>query len=208
MGYELLEIYEIRHWKERSTKLFAPYVNKFLKIKQEASGYHKWVKTEEDKDTYIRNYYEKEGILLDKSKIKKNPGKRAVAKMYLNSLWGKFVQLLNKMKTKIINDPCEFYNMILDEDYEISYDFAGVIGNEKCIMSYKYKPESFDGPDKCSTSEIIGVFTTAYARLKLYDLCEKVEFNNVLYTDTDSCIYIEKEGENDHIYKNQLGDFL
>eukprot|EP00854_Cymbomonas_tetramitiformis_P033475 gene33475-42983_t len=112
------------------------------------------------------------------------------------------------MKTKIINEPSDFYAMVFDEEYEMNYEFAGIEGNEKCIMNYRFKDEYFDRPDKCSTSEIIGVFTTAYARLKLYDLCEKVGFDNVLYTDTDSCIYIEKEGENDHIYKNQLGDFL
>jgi len=208
MGYELLEIYEIRHWKQRNKNVFAPYIDKFLKIKQESCGFPAWVKTEDDKNKYILNYYVKEGILLDKTEIKDNPGKKAVAKFYLVSIFGKYVQRLNKMKTKIINNPCEFYNMIFDEDYKVSYDFAGIEGNEKCIMSYKYKEECFDGPDKCTTSEIIGVMTTAYARLKLYDLCEKVGFDNVLYTDTDSCIYIEKEGINDHVYKNDQGDYL
>eukprot|EP00854_Cymbomonas_tetramitiformis_P032674 gene32674-41556_t len=157
-----------------------------------------------DKDKYIQQYFEREGILLNKSQIKKNPGKRAVAKLFLCSLWGKWVQQLNKMKTKIINEPSDFHAMVFDEEYEMNYEFAGIEGNGKCIMNYRFKDEYFEGPDKCSTSEIVGVFTTAYARLKLYDLCEKVGFDNVLYTDTDSCIYIEKKGVNDHIYKNEL----
>ena len=33
------------------------------------------------KDKYIEEYYENEGILLDKDKIEFNPGKRAVAKI-------------------------------------------------------------------------------------------------------------------------------
>ena len=39
---------------------------------------------------YIRNYYENEGILLRREMIKKNSGLRAVAKLCLNSLWGRF----------------------------------------------------------------------------------------------------------------------
>ena len=40
-----------------------------LKIKQEASGYPSWVKTDTDKDNNIAEYYVREGIKLDKSKI-------------------------------------------------------------------------------------------------------------------------------------------
>jgi hypothetical protein len=38
-----------------------------LKIKQEATGYPSWVLSEDDKDRYIREYNEREGILLDKN---------------------------------------------------------------------------------------------------------------------------------------------
>jgi len=44
--------------------LFVEYINKFLRLKQQADGWPSWVKTEEDKDRYIREYEEKEGILL------------------------------------------------------------------------------------------------------------------------------------------------
>jgi hypothetical protein len=42
-----------------------------LKIKQEASGWPTWCKTEEGKDQYIGRYYEHENIELDKEKIEK-----------------------------------------------------------------------------------------------------------------------------------------
>jgi hypothetical protein len=45
-----------------------------------------------DKWRYIRDYHEKEGILLDYNNIKNNPGLRALAKLILNSFWGKFGQ--------------------------------------------------------------------------------------------------------------------
>ena len=50
------------------------YIDKFLKLKQEADGWPSWVTSEADKDLYIQQYEEKEKILLDKDSIKKTPG--------------------------------------------------------------------------------------------------------------------------------------
>ena len=83
-GYEIVKIYEIWHFDEisqydTSTKtggLFTEYVNMFLKVKQEASGWPKWCKTEEQKQQYIHLYSEKEGIKLEFDKIQDNPGLR------------------------------------------------------------------------------------------------------------------------------------
>lgn len=46
--------------------------------------------TEVGKKTYIVDFYKREGILLDYDKIKKNPGLRALAKLMLALMWGKF----------------------------------------------------------------------------------------------------------------------
>ena len=62
-----------------------------LKIKQEASGYPKHCVTDEQKQRYIDEYYEHEGIRLDPNKIEYNPGLRALAKFALNSLWGTYI---------------------------------------------------------------------------------------------------------------------
>ena len=42
--------------------LFTEYINTFLKLKVEASGWPGWVKTESDKAEYIERYFDKEGI--------------------------------------------------------------------------------------------------------------------------------------------------
>lgn len=91
-GYKIKEIYEVWHFDEvaqynpltKQGGIFTDYVNTFLKIKQEASGWPEWCKTEEDKTIYINNYYEKVGILLTTENIKKNPGLRQLAKLILN----------------------------------------------------------------------------------------------------------------------------
>ena len=60
-----------------------------MKIKQEASGYPKDCVTAEQKRTYVAEYLEHEEIALDPEKITHNPGLRALAKLMLNSFWGK-----------------------------------------------------------------------------------------------------------------------
>jgi len=48
-----------------------------------------WVQTEEDKDRYIREYEEHEGIKLDPTQIEKKECLRELAKLMLNSFWDK-----------------------------------------------------------------------------------------------------------------------
>ena len=74
-------------------------------MKQEASGWPLWSKTEEDKQLYIKQYYENGGILLDYGKIMKNPGLRALAKLMLNSFRGKFRQRSNLLQLEHATDP-------------------------------------------------------------------------------------------------------
>lgn len=77
-GYTILKIYEVYHFNDSSQYdtvsctggLFTPFVNTFLKIKQEASGFPAECNTEESRWKYIKDYREKEGINLEYDKIK------------------------------------------------------------------------------------------------------------------------------------------
>lgn len=81
-GYTFFRIHEVWHWPEsqRKTGLFAPYINKFLKAKQESSGWPSDCVTDEQKEACIAEYETHEGVILDKEKIIVNPGRKAVAK--------------------------------------------------------------------------------------------------------------------------------
>ena len=92
-GYEVLKIHEVWHFPQTTDELFKDYVDTFLKIKQEASGYPKDCVTDEQKQRYIDEYYEHEGIRLDPNKIEYNSGLRSLAKLMLNSLWGRLFLL-------------------------------------------------------------------------------------------------------------------
>ena len=102
MGYRLLKIHEVWHFKKRQEGLFADYVNTWLKIKQGSAGYPGWAQTEEQKQQYVHDYRDKEGIVFDPTMIQKNPERKATAKLMLNSFWGKFGENLHKPTTQAV----------------------------------------------------------------------------------------------------------
>ena len=65
-GYVIQRIHEVWHFQEnhRRTQLFGAYVNTWLKIKTEASGYPRWATTPQEKALFRRRYLEREGITL------------------------------------------------------------------------------------------------------------------------------------------------
>jgi hypothetical protein len=57
--------------------------------------------TEEEKDAFIKDYYENEGILLDKEKIVKNSAQRLINKLWANCLWGYLALNTNRKQFRI-----------------------------------------------------------------------------------------------------------
>jgi hypothetical protein len=57
--------------------LFVNYMNTFLKLKAEASGYTNCVQCPEDEDRYISEFHNSEGIQMGKDVIPPNPAKRS-----------------------------------------------------------------------------------------------------------------------------------
>ena len=214
VGYKITRVYEVYHWDTTTVYdvttgkggLFAGYINMFLKIKQEASGWPSWCKTEEDKYKYIGNYKHHEGIQLDYNKIDKNDGLRSLAKLCLNSFWGKFGQRPNFKQTTMIHDSeaHKFHQMLTDPSKKI-LDFY-IIGED--ILSLQWEHVNDLVPQSCvaNTNIYIATFTTAWARLKLYDALHLLQ-KRALYYDTDSVIFISKEGEPEPPLGDYLGDF-
>ena len=67
----------------------------FLKLKAEVSWYPSWVRTPEDEERYLETFYARKGVQLDRDAIRPNAAKCGLAKLCLNSLWGKFAERQN-----------------------------------------------------------------------------------------------------------------
>ena len=169
LGYEIEKIYEVWHFEESREGLFESYINNWLKLKQEASGWPSDVGDDEEKRrAYIQDSYEKEGILLDYENIAYNPGLRSVAKIALNSMWGKFGQNLNKTQIKVFNDPLEFHEFLDSDAIEVLQ--VSVRNEEMVEIHYKYQAE--DVPVSPNLNIFVAAFTTCWARLRLYEALE------------------------------------
>jgi hypothetical protein len=90
-----------------------------LKLKQESYGYPSWVQSEEQKDQYIEDYRRAEGIALHKASISKNSGQRNLAKLKLNSMWGKWAQNQNKTQATIVESKKEIYELLTSPGIEV-----------------------------------------------------------------------------------------
>ena len=119
----------------------------------------------------------------------KNPGLRALAKLMLNSFWGKFGQRLNLTKVAMIKDPKQLFDLLTNDKFEISDNLP--INEEVLEVHYKEQDEFVEASGR--TNVVIAAFTTAHARRKLYSVLEQLE-KRVLYFDNDSIIYVSREG--------------
>jgi hypothetical protein len=194
MGYDVKDVYEFWEYKvtcfdkdTNSGGLFAEYVNMFLKLKQESSGYPSWVQSEEDKDRYIEDYRRAEGIALDKASISKNAGQRTLAKLKLNSMWGKWAQNQNKTQTTIVNSEKEFYELLTSPGTEVT---NLIFPNEEVAwVSWKYSEDNVTTGKNVNVA--VAAYVTTQARLKLYGYLSKFG-KSVLCCDTDC--YLRSKG--------------
>ena len=144
--------------------LFTQYMNTFMKIKIEASRYPSNCDTDQ-KNKYIERVRAHKGITLRPYDISFNAGRRTVAKLCLNNIWGKFAQTLDITIKEFITEPRRFYHLLSDDGFEVS-DVHHV--NDDCLyVSYKKSKE---------------------LRLELYSYLKELK-DRALYCHTDSVIY-------------------
>ena len=204
MGYTIKHIYEVWHFEKTRKGLFRDYVNTWLKLKEEASGWPPHVQNDEMlKEQHIRDYENHEGICLERDNIEKNPGLRTLAKMMLNSMWGKFGQRTDKTQVKEFNDVQELHNFLDSEKNHVMH--VGVADNDERVEVH-FKVSNEDEISSPNLNIFIACFTTCWARLKLYGALQLLG-ERVLYFDTDSVVFVSEPNSVDPPLGDYLGDF-
>ena len=201
--YKIIKVFEVWHWENRSKELFASYIKNFLKIKQESSGYPDWAKTAAQRQEYIDKYLDGENIQLDAKKISKNNGLRKIAKLLLNTLWGRFGMNLNRSRIKFVTSRLEWYEMLADENCVI-HDVQQA-NPEILMVVYSERDDMHLGGHQ--TNVPLAAFVTTYARLKLFKTLVTLD-KRVLYFDTDSIIFVSDSKFKSSPDYPRLGDFL
>ena len=199
-GYTVVCVHEVWHFLTTRRGLFKDYVNTWLKIKEEASGWPSDVGDDPLKrQQHLDDYRYKEGIELDPEKIEKNPGLCMLAKMMLNSMWGKFGQRTNKTQVWEFDDPKKFSTFCISDTLQIKY--VGIQSDDRVEVQYTLQEE--DESIAPNLNIFVACFTTCWACLKLYDALDILQ-ERVLYKDTDSVVFLSAQG----MPKPPLGDYL
>ncbi|KAG1661834.1 Death-associated inhibitor of apoptosis 2 [Nymphon striatum] len=174
LNYKIVKIYEVWHYDETLTYsdttpgLFSDYINCFLKYKEESSGYPDSCNTDQEKESYRQQYFQREGVVLEN--MVRNPGLRSVSKVFLNSLWGKFGQRSDLTQVEYCTNGVEFFRHMADPG-KIVTDFK-VINEDLAMIIYK-KPKE-DQTIPLFSNVPIAAMTTSYARLHLYSIIEQL----------------------------------
>lgn len=179
--------------------LFSGYIDTFTKLKTMYSGFPSWCKTDSDKNAYVKNFYDNEGILLDINTISKNSGYRSLAKLLLNSLWGRLGMRANKPKKIFINNSEQLLKLMINPSYEVNNFHE--LTDDSILVSYCLKSECEQMQSYVNV--VLAAYTSALARIHLYKYLDMLK-ERCLYHDTDSIIFTCKENED----CPKLGDYL
>ena len=202
-GYRIVCIHEVWNFPERQRrkKLFKDYVDTWLKLKTEASGYPRWAQTDMEKQVYRERYQAREVIVLSGNNIEKNPGRKATAKLMLNSFWGKFGENLRKTSTQTVTTPAHLYALVSDPTLDITN--LRICTDE--VLEVCFQKHEDETVENGRTNIFIACFTTCHTRLKLYTYLKQLD-EQVLYFDTDSVIYSQVGNEPSLENGDYLGD--
>ena len=193
-GYTITKIHSALQYKKYNG-LMKNYVGAFIKMKIENSGNA----TVEECDK--QNKYHKDlgfNFEIQPENCVKNPGLRQVAKICLNSLWGKFGQRSNLDSYEFIRDYQKLVSKLIDP--KLNTKCWGIL-NENCI-EIRYNEDEDKAIEPGFISEITAVMTTANARMRLYDFISWIHPSQLIYCDTDSCIWLYDETNPEHKKKD------
>lgn len=195
-GYQVIDIYEIYHWEERqrSDKHLGAYVNYFFQMKQEAEGWKKLGASSEnpsddEKAIIVERLYQQNGNLgrIRPEKVKKNAVLRALAKLYLNSLWGKLAQKPAKNSHLTIYGNQQLLDLI--HNPHILFESCSFREVSPGVYKSNFKLKEEFIPAVRHGNLFIGAAVTATARCVLHSKMLQVGVYNMIYCDTDSIIF-------------------
>lgn len=201
--YRLLHVYRVDNYSPEKD-LFRDYIRTFMKIKMEASGF--------DGDEVQWKHYSDEakqmGIRLNRQDMVRNEGKRFIAKLCLNSLWGKLGQAP------------EVKEVFLGESVETLGDYLpkmndGLINSAQCkrvaITDRPWIQVEANAYDvrllSSRTAYPVAAYVAAWGRLTLWETLNQLG-ERVVYHDTDSIIYhLDPNPEHNIREGTQLGEW-
>ena len=196
-GYVIEDIFEVYHWSEAesSDTLLRGYVSFFLRMKQESEGWKKLGASSETPDLEEQLLVQQKVFIesgcigrIRIENVAKNPVKRQMAKLFLNSLWGKFCQKPHSEHYTVIHGYQQFASLWFDPTVDRSKFCFRHLGGD----TWKVKYAVFD--DYTRPNPKYNIFlsskVTEWARCILHRRMLVIGPERVLYCDTDSIMFL------------------
>lgn len=196
-GYVIKDVYEVYHWPraERSDTFMRGYVSFFLRMKQEAEGWRKLGASsedpsEEEKQELVESLYHENGGIgrIRPELVRKNPINRALAKTFLNSLWGKFCQRAHTDHYSTIHGYAEFAQ--LWNDPHLDRRKVAFRHLSHGTWKVKYHLQDDFAKENPRYNIFVAAKVTESARCILHRQMLKIGPERILYCDTDSIMFL------------------
>ena len=192
MGYKITKVYQALKF-EKDNNIFKSYVGGLLQKKVEATGSDHL--SDDDLAVFLEEHKKRFNLDIKKEDLIKNPGMRALMKIQLNSLWGKFGQRndLEASEYFTADNIANYWRKLKQHQAKtIKITNVKIIDSETKYITYKNLEEV--NTSLPTTSLAVASMTTSHARLHLYSVLKTLK-GRALYCDTDSIIYEHREGE-------------
>ena len=203
-GYIIEDIYEVYHWppEERSSTFMRGFVSYFLRLKQEAEGWKKQGASsedpsEEEKEMIIEKVFEENGQIsrMRAEKVRKSAVNRQFAKIYLNSLWGKFCQKAHTDKYTTIHGYHEFAAIWNDPHVDRKKMHFRHLSAGTWKVRYHAHTEFAQANAKYNI--FLAAWVTQSARCVLHQRMLRIGPERILYCDTDSIMALLPKNQPD-----------
>jgi hypothetical protein len=178
MGYKVTRVYRIDHY-QKSNEMFKSYINLFMKLKMESG--------EAITDTTeLAEIQTSLGFVPDFS-AGPNPGRKAIAKLMLNSLWGKFGQNIDNCEQQWLERAAWYKLLGRLKRSEVEIHCCEPQGENWLFTKWNLVDDT-SNVTLHNTNVALCAFVTGNARLRLWAELNKLG-DRALYCDTDSIIY-------------------
>ncbi|CAJ0563159.1 unnamed protein product, partial [Mesorhabditis spiculigera] len=192
-GYEILEVFEVWHWSKWTDS------DPDWKLKYEASGWPDTCQTPAQRDHFLTDFKANHGIELDPAALDMpNKGKRFLAKACLVNLWGRCGLKADRSSVAFANTVQAVEQVWNDPTLQITYDKIFEAGDSPIwLFTYRKKQDWIHSAPYGSLP--IACLTTSYGRIRLTKWLLEIGYDRVLYSDSDSCVWIARDDDPKHM---------
>jgi hypothetical protein len=203
LGYQVLTIFEVWEYQQKSNQLFRNFIVPFMiaKICCKRSGL-----VQDNQFTpqgeIIKNYVSDiTGQVLTPEQFKDSPSERTIAKLIMNSFYGKWGQRSSFPETQAFeeNDPKSLKKckrLMTDPDVHVDFGHVIQLSEDRKIIYLEYTRKKVVLRGDKFKNDLIAAHVTAYGRIMLvramHYASQHFRFgaNLLCYCDTDSIKYI------------------